>query len=284
MKTGGLQRQAGTTAPAQGFTLTELLVVLAILAVLTAFMLPALVRNGTQNKAAVCMNNLRQIYNGMMVYATDNRDTFHNFNGSIPNDGQWTLNPSSTNILTPNDGHAYWGVAYYTYAGTPRECFRCPTAKLVDEWHDDGRYYPNEFWMTSTYGLCRFLITPYNAAASSDSGPLKTTSFLSPSTVIVAQDSAEANMEGADDSLGVFPGTTRILTQWIGSGAPSNYGGMSSLYDGYHFDGEWYRHDRKNQTVWLSGQVSKIPFTGYNVGIDYRYYTGEKPVMPIPGN
>jgi hypothetical protein len=84
-------------------------------------------------------------------------------------------------------------------------------------------------------------------------------------------------MEGPDDSIGLWPGRPMILTQW---GPP---GGLSAaLYDGYDFTWEWYRHDQRCNTLWLSGHVSKIPFNGRNVGIDYRYYTGETPVLPLP--
>ena len=75
------------------------------------------------------------------------------------------------------------------------------------------------------------------------------------------------------------------VEQWIGANAPAIYGGISALYyGGYHFEEEWYRHDRRSNTLWLSGQVQKIPFTGYAAGIDYRYYTGEKPLSTLPGN
>ncbi len=263
-----------------GFNITELMVVIATIGMLATLLLPALAGTKHQDSSAVCMNNLRQIYNGMMIYAGDYEDTFyHTGGGNVPNDGQWTSSPTSTTILAPSAGLAYWGVAYYTYVGTPRELFRCPSAKIVDEFHDAGRYYPNEFWMTSTYGRCRHLTIPFNASVPA---PLKTTSFVNPATMIVAQDGVEANMEGENDSIGLFPGQSSILAQWIG--VPPGSGGLSTLYNGYHFEWEFYRHDKRCNTVWVSGNVTKIPFTGYNVGIDYRYYTGDKPLTPIPGN
>jgi prepilin-type N-terminal cleavage/methylation domain-containing protein len=269
-------------ASRDGFNLTELMVVMATIAMLALLLLPALAGTKHQDNSAVCMNNLRQIYNGMMIYAGDYEDTFYNRgDGNTPNDGQWTANPTSTTILAPNAALAYWGIAYYTYVGTPRELFRCPSAKVVDQWHDDNRYYPDEFWLTSTYGMCQYLTKPYNASIPA---PLKTTSFVNPATMICIQDSAEQRPEGDNDSIGLFPGFSRILTSFIGTGAPATYGGLSTLYNGYHFEWEWYRHDKGCNTLWLSGNVTKIPFTGYNVGIDYRYYTGDKPLTPIPGN
>jgi prepilin-type N-terminal cleavage/methylation domain-containing protein len=58
----------------KGFTLIELLVVIAIIAILAAMLLPALSAAKARAKRASCMNNLRQIGIGMIVYAEDNDD------------------------------------------------------------------------------------------------------------------------------------------------------------------------------------------------------------------
>jgi hypothetical protein len=151
--------------------------------------------------------------------------------------------------------------------GKTREVFRCPSARIVDEWREAGLIFPHEFWLTSTYGLNSWI-------SPSTSGNQKITSFANPGTTVLVQDSAEQKFEGASDTLGLFPGQTQILNQWLQS--------ISPLYDNYAFEWEWYRHDRRCNTLWLSGSVSKIPFTGLNVGIDYRYYTGEAIVNPFP--
>ena len=56
----------------RGFTLTELLVVVAILGVLIALLLPALKAAKETAKSIVCVNNLRQIYTGMVNDTNDN--------------------------------------------------------------------------------------------------------------------------------------------------------------------------------------------------------------------
>jgi len=195
----------------------------------------------------------------------------------MPNDGQWTANPRSDVLLTPDNGYAYWAIGYYEYYGKNRKVFHCPAAIHPDEWHDDGRYYPSDFWQDSTLGLCNFLLFPYDS--SMEPAIKKRTNYNDPSQMIFCQYAAEQKMEGSSDSIALFPGNTQILTQWIGQ---PPYGGLSTLYGGYHFDYEWYRHGKANQTIWVDGHASKIKFTGLNVGIDYRHYTGEVPLSPVP--
>jgi type II secretory pathway pseudopilin PulG len=57
-----------------GFTLTELLVVIACLILLAALGLPALARTDDNSTRVVCLHNLRQMAMAMNMYAGDNRD------------------------------------------------------------------------------------------------------------------------------------------------------------------------------------------------------------------
>jgi len=65
---------AHTIALARGraFTLIELLVVIAIIALLMAVLMPALSRAREQGKRAVCLNNVKQMAMGWVLYADDN--------------------------------------------------------------------------------------------------------------------------------------------------------------------------------------------------------------------
>src|SRR5580698_4048824 len=58
----------------RGFTLIELLVVIAIIAILAAVLLPVLSSAQERGKRAQCVNNLRQIGVGSLIYADENNE------------------------------------------------------------------------------------------------------------------------------------------------------------------------------------------------------------------
>ena len=254
---------------APAFTLVEMLVVIAVIAILAGLLLPALARAKEQAKSAKCVSNLHQVFVAMTMYVDENEGFLHNVNGSIPNYGQWTANPRSSLILAPDHIYAYWGVAYYEYAGRTKDIWRCPSARVVDEWRETGLTYPSDFWLDASYGINQFVVTPYDQ--SKQRGPLGLGAMMYPASTILVQDAAEQKMEGPDDSWGLFPGSGEILKQWKYE--------LSGLYPGRAIWMEWFRHRNRGNALWLTGNVSSY---GNMRGCDYRWYTGEAPVESPP--
>jgi prepilin-type N-terminal cleavage/methylation domain-containing protein/prepilin-type processing-associated H-X9-DG protein len=125
--------------PANAFTLIELLVVIAIIAILASLLLPALAKAKQKAQAIQCLNGLRQLTLGWVMYAGDN-------NGKLVPDGdqqappgltfpdarilpgaqyfQWC--PGNMNAYSPN--HTNWIMAggIYPYVNTT-VVYKCPS-------------------------------------------------------------------------------------------------------------------------------------------------------------
>ena len=61
------------TSSKAGFTLVELMIVVAVIGLLTTIAIPNFVRARTQSQTNACINNLRQIDDATQVWALDNR-------------------------------------------------------------------------------------------------------------------------------------------------------------------------------------------------------------------
>ena len=74
---------------AKAFTLVELLVVIAVIALLMAILLPALQRVKRMAKAVVCQSNLRQWGLWYSMYTSDYDDKFFGYQGGGIGSSDW---------------------------------------------------------------------------------------------------------------------------------------------------------------------------------------------------
>ncbi len=125
-----MQNLPSSKNPGAAFTLTELCVVIACVAVLALLVLPALAATKMQSASAGCLYNLRHLQTGCAMYATENNDYL------MPNAPlgyaagwvspkvveNWANSPANTNSLYYTNSNALM----WPYVNNNLGVFRCP--------------------------------------------------------------------------------------------------------------------------------------------------------------
>lgn len=133
-----------TSRKAKGFTLIELMIVIAIIAILAAILVPNFIRARAQGQATACKSNLKNIGTALEMYSTDSSGRF----------------PTTLVSLTPNylkSIPSCPSVGTITYTGSGYTSASIPDAYTVvcngSTNHTGAGYTANYPQYTSTQGL-----------------------------------------------------------------------------------------------------------------------------------
>lgn len=156
------------------FTLIELLIVIAIIAILSALLLPALSRAKFAARIAICKSNLRQIATGTATYCNDSDGYYPD--GAVQN--QWKrgrynsfkfFEGSHNNTRAQYFGFEKYGD--YRDASFVNPLFRCPQGEVYKNWPAP---YGNYESYSEKYAFYSFFFTCYeNCTNYTGSSPNK---------------------------------------------------------------------------------------------------------------
>jgi len=104
------------------FTLVELLVIVAVVALLASIAYPALANTKNNGHVARCMNNLRQLTSVWSMYAADNQDLLVAGAKPVGGNMSWTSSSDNTNTAILSDPTLS---PFGAYVKAP-ELYKCP--------------------------------------------------------------------------------------------------------------------------------------------------------------
>ena len=113
-------------------TLIELLIVIAIIAILAGMLLPALNKARESGRSASCMNNLKSITGTALLYAGDNHDFMPPASGNAGDGSTWVCPREPW--ISSDFVHCFWVYTTSRYAGeqwtggqAPAKIYQCPS-------------------------------------------------------------------------------------------------------------------------------------------------------------
>jgi type II secretory pathway pseudopilin PulG len=129
------------------FTLTDLLVTLAVISVLAAVLVPVVARARTGSRLSLCTGNLQQVSRAVLQYAHDHQERLPPVDGSPPPGGWW---------FYKDRVKAYLGLQG---PSSPEEkVFACPE----DRGYGEGTERPRPFWQSRKHNFTSYVFNGVN--------------------------------------------------------------------------------------------------------------------------
>ena len=118
-----------STTPGGGFTLVEIMIVVAIIGMLATIAVPNFVKARSSAMEKACINNLRQIDGAIQLWATETKQA-ENAQVEYPQISGYMKNQ----VVCPSGGHTFADSYHVGTVADKPTCLRMPvTHKLPDE-------------------------------------------------------------------------------------------------------------------------------------------------------
>lgn len=235
----------------KNFTLIELLIVIAIIAILVCVLLPALATARRKALEAGCRSNIKQVYYAEICYSSDNGVMRYDYTRSATVARSRFISDSTfTKYLNVESGKPNYKKSAFFCPGTP------------NEWR-------GAFGQYSSYGYPIMLFTTSNSA-NITGFPNKTARLdrvKQPSATFLRYEANTALWSGSKTPPTIYTGL-------LGS-TPFSYHGGSALTSG---GGGIHPVNATSSILLCDGHVSALPTSGITVPIPppgYRYARGE---------
>lgn len=210
-----------------GFTLTEMLIVIVIIAILAALLFPLSKRIRENAKSANCMQNLRQIGIGLNAYITDK-------NGRFPN--------GSAHVSWPVNG-VNKGLSWYDAASLLMGRTRYRDRMFNDPEAED---LPDCFGCPSGHGSAHHPAWPYTGDYAANILLGNDASSLNPLTISVVKN----------------PSSTPYVQDTVNQ----NNFGPNIFSPGFNRESDFAfaaRHNGRGNILWVDGHVSSLTYDEY---------------------